>query len=140
MFTNNSLLTTALGLSNLTTTESYPIIPETEGVKKIDEDFNVARSNIDELIKTCMKTVSELGKLADQSQSARFYEALNGTLKTAIEANKALLEIHHEVRRTNILREPIATSTSPQNVTNQLFVGSTVELHKLISEMSNKDG
>lgn len=131
--TSNNLVK-ILGLTNMMKTEEE-VTPaaEANGQERIATDFDKSRTNINDLINITMVAVKNLEELADSSQNARYYEALNATLKTAVEANKALLEIHRELRETSIIRKPV------ENVTNQLFVGSTADLQTIVDNMKKKN-
>ena len=129
---SSNTISEAFGLTRMITDDQLPVVIENHGIEKMPGDFDKSRSNISELIDIAMKAIKNLHQLADTSQSARYYEALNATLKTAVEANKAAIEIHKEMREANIIKKP------PQQVNNNLYVGSTAELQKVIESMKDK--
>lgn len=125
----SNAISDAFSLTRLTIDENLPAEVEVGGEKKLPDDFDKARSNVLGIIDTTTKAVAELYNLATQSQSARFYEALNATLKTAVDANRSLLDMHETVRRTSIMKQPPA----PQSVTHNNLYITTSELQAMIS-------
>jgi hypothetical protein len=72
--------------------------------------------------------------VARQSQHPRAYEVLATMMNTMVGASKDLLDL--QAKKKKLLEDdPEAT---PQQVTNNLFVGSTAELQKYLKQ--NKDG
>lgn len=102
--------------------------------KELNDDFILARKNLLFVIETGSHAIEELNDLACASQHTKYYEALNATLKTMVDANKALLNIRKEAVEIDKERP------KQQNVTNQnLFVGSTAELLRMLQEVKKLD-
>lgn len=100
-------------------------------------DFTTARNNILALIDAGKISLDNLVSLASQAQHPRMYEVLAGLIKTLVDANKDLLEIQSKIRE-------IHNSDTPQNadnkiINNNLFVGSTHELQRMLKTLSNND-
>jgi hypothetical protein len=75
----------------------------------------------------------DLMDVARQSQHPRAYEVLSTMMNTLIGANKDLLDL--QAKKKKLLEaEPEANN---QQVTNNLFVGSTAELQKMIEQRRN---
>jgi len=98
----------------------------------IDDDYKYARENLKEIIDSAQQSIADLASIASTSESPRAYEVLSTMMKTIVDANKDLLDIHKSVKK---LKEDNNTS-APQNVTNALFVGSTSDLMKAIKDGS----
>ena len=96
----------------------------------IDDDYKYARENLKEIIDSAQQSIADLASIASTSESPRAYEVLSTMMKTIVDANKDLLDIHKSVKK---LKEDNNTS-APQNVTNALFVGSTSDLMNLIKD------
>lgn len=101
-------------------------------------DFESARANMHEVIQTNQEAMDKLMQIAEQSQHPRAFEVLAKLMDTQIQANKELLELQTKIREI----DAVEASTNPgsQTINNNLFVGSTAELQKMIKEMNNKDG
>ena len=98
----------------------------------VDDDYKYARENLKEIINSAQQSIADLASIASTSESPRAYEVLSTMMKTIVDANKDLLDIHKSVKK---LKEDNNTS-APQNVTNALFVGSTSDLMKTIKDGS----
>jgi hypothetical protein len=99
-------------------------------------DFDMARSNIREVITNGSEAIFKLTEIAEQSQHPRAYEVLAKLMDSVVNANKELLELQTKIRSIQASDSPI--SEKAQSVTNNLFVGSTAELQKVIAEMKMK--
>ena len=95
----------------------------------IDDDYKYARENLKEIIDSAQQSIADLASIASTSESPRAYEVLSTMMKTIVEANHGLLDIHKSVKK---LKED--TDSAPKNVTNALFVGSTSDLMKAIKD------
>jgi gas vesicle protein len=96
----------------------------------IDDDYKYARENLKEIIDSAQQSIADLASIASTSESPRAYEVLSTMMKTIVDANKDLLDIHKSVKK---LKEDNNTS-APKNVTNALFIGSTSDLMNLIKD------
>jgi|TARA_R110000796_G_scaffold65186_16_gene150811 hypothetical protein len=104
---------------------------KTEDTPEHERDFKYARQNFIDIIEKGSRALEELMDVAVQSQHPRAYEVLATTMKTLIDANKDLVEMS---RKNN--PEPEAKPTG--KVTNNLFVGSTNDLQKILRDMNNE--
>lgn len=95
----------------------------------IENDYKYARENIYNVIERGHDAINELMQEAKDSGNARMYEVLGQLIKTVGDQNQNLLNIHKQIK--DITKE---TRSSPKNVTNALFVGSTAELQKMLKD------
>jgi hypothetical protein len=95
----------------------------------VENDYKYARENIYNIIERGQDAISELMQEAKDSGNARMYEVLGQLIKTVGEQNQNLLNVHKQIK--DITKE---TKSSPKNVTNALFVGSTAELQKMLKD------
>jgi gas vesicle protein len=102
-------------------------IPSTDN--DIDDDYKYSRENLKEIIDSAQQSIADLASIASTSESPRAYEVLSTMMKTIVDANHGLLDIHKSVKK---LKED--TDSAPKNVTNALFVGSTSDLMKAIKD------
>jgi len=75
-------------------------------------------------------------QIADQSQQARAYEVVAILMKNLLDANKDLLAIQKSIREIKDIEKPTNNTTVNHN---NLFVGSTAELQKVIQDMRKND-
>lgn len=98
-------------------------------------DFEMARSNIHEVIQNGTYAIEKLAQIADSSQHPRAFEVLAKLMDTMLQANKDLMELQKQIRSITAADAP--TNDQAQQVTNNLFVGSTADLQKVIEEIKN---
>ena len=116
----NDLIAKSLGVP--------PIIDVEIEKKEVNDDFKFARENLITTINDTMEQIEELKDIAVRSQNARYFEALNGFLKTSIEANRELVGLH----KTN--QDIHGKTGGEQNpkVVNQTLIMTSTELLSLI--------
>lgn len=103
----------------------------TSSEQETDDDLKYVRKNLYDLIEKGHGAIDELLNIADQSQHPRSYEVLSGLVKTMVETNKELVNLHHEKQKLQGKPEqPVSSKT----VNNNLFVGSTSDLLKIIKD------
>jgi hypothetical protein len=131
---NNDPIGNALGISPITS-----VVKQLEKEANDDtakDDFTVARANIHNIIETGSDALDKLMQLAEQSQSARAYEVVAILMKNLLDANKDLLGIQKTIREIEDIEKPTNNTTVNHN---NLFVGSTAELQKVIKDMKKND-
>ena len=105
-----------------------PSLHETD--KEIDNDTKYVRQNFYDLIEKGHSAIDESLAVADQSQHPRAYEVLATMIKTMGDMNNDLLGMHEKKQKL--------TGEKPEDkketVNNNLFVGSTSELLKLMNK------
>lgn len=100
-------------------------------------DFDNARANIYEVIESGKEALFKLSMIAESSQQPRAYEVLAKLMETVIDANKDLLELQTKIRDIDTANTP--HNEAAKTINNNLFVGSTAELQKVLKELKNKD-
>jgi len=134
-FSNNSPITIESFLEPLQTTENNlsEIVSEASNedappVSHAQEDYEFARRQLRDLIVNGTSLLQDASSLASHGQQAEHYEVASAILGQVITANKELLGLsatHQKVTG--------ALATKNSKVTNNnLFVGSTAELLKLM--------
>jgi hypothetical protein len=115
---------------NIAPGENLPAVVEQKKTTQVDADFEYARENMMEVINKGQEALFDLMDVARQSQHPRAYEVLATMMNTMVGASKDLLDL--QAKKKKILEED--PSASPQQVTNNLFVGSTAELQKYLKQ------
>lgn len=135
MTQNNNPLSAALNLSPMSKVDPVKSIVAAAHDDSAKNDFEMARANIHEIIQNGSYAIEKLAQIADSSQHPRAFEVLGTLMKTMLDANKDLLDIQKKIRDISSADAP--TNDQAQQVTNNLFVGSTSELQKVIENMKN---
>ncbi len=100
-------------------------------------DFESARANLYEVIQTGKDAIDKLTEIAGQSQHPRAFEVLAKLMDTVVNTNKELLELQSKIREIDAKDSPI--NEKAQTINNNLFVGSTAELQKVLKDMKNNE-
>jgi len=132
---NNDPLGKALNLSPMKNEDTIKDIVAKAHDDSAKTDFEMARSNIHEIIQNGSFAIEKLSQIADQSQHPRAFEVLGSLMKTMLDANKDLLALQKQIREISASDAPI--NDEAKSVTNNLFVGSTTELQKMIENVKN---
>jgi hypothetical protein len=96
---------------------------------EIVQDFEVARDNIHDTIKTAQQAMTECAQIAEQSQGWQYYNTLASLLRASIEANRELMDVHKKKKELSY--------EVPQQVTNQVILTSA-DMLKLIKGNEDK--
>lgn len=98
-----------------------------------EEDFDVARANLHGILMNGQEALNRMVEIADQSQHPRAFEVVATLINSLTQANKDLLELSK--KKKDILGQ----TEEKKNVTNNLFVGSTAELQKMLKDMKSEE-
>ena len=130
----------SLGLEPLDDVVEGKVVQRTEVPTddKMNKDYEYARSNFYNVIESGTEALEQMLDVAKASEHPRAYEVVSTIMKTLVDANKDLVAMSTK----KVESEEKANSESPNGLTtnNNLFVGSTNELHQLIKDMKNSDG
>jgi len=129
-------LTKALDMNPLVVEEEkqeeiLPVVSEEN--TDAEQDFELARKNLQELAKKGNKALDELIMLAKNSEHPRAYEVVATLIKTLADTNKDLLDTRKKKIDIDKARGA-SPSGDAKTVNNNLFVGSTAELQKFLKE------
>ena len=131
---NSNPIDRALGLSPMVQTTAVSAILAKVYDDSAKEDFTFARANIREVVENANDAIAKLAVIADQSQNPRAFEVLAKLMDSAVSASKHLMEIQKDIRQID---KPNAQNSDEgkSQVTNNLYVGSTAELAKVITQL-----
>lgn len=106
--------------------------------KEEDNDLEFARQNYYDLLSKGSEALEEMIEVARATEHPRAFEVLSGMMKNVADINNSLVDLHKkkaEIQKSN------NNSQLPENptTTNNLFVGSTADLQKLLATNSMKD-
>jgi uncharacterized protein with gpF-like domain len=97
--------------------------------KKIESDFEYARTNMKQLIEKGMASLENAISLAESLDSPRGFEVVSTFAKQLAEMNKDLMDLHQQ--KKDAQKENI---TVKNNTTNAIYVGSTSDLQDLVNK------
>ena len=110
----------------LTVTKESRAVEVVESDQTTENDIEYARENLYHLAEKGKDALEELMEVATQSQHPRAYEVVGQLIKTLTDTNERIVDIQQKAK--NILSDP----KGPDKVTNNLFVGNTSELTRLL--------
>lgn len=136
MTANTNPINDALGIVPSPFTTTVSTIVANAKNDSANEDFTYARANIREVIQNGSDAIARMAQIADQSQNARDFEVLSNLMTTVVNASEKLLKVQKSIRELDKVDEP--RDQEAKQVTNNLFVGSTAELQKILANIKNK--
>lgn len=96
-------------------------------------DFETARANIHGMLMNGNDAMEKLAQIAESSQHPRAFEVLAKLMDTMLNANQKLLDLQTKIREIDSIDTPI--NDKAKTINNNLFVGSTAELQKVLQDM-----
>ena len=109
------------------------VIPESND--RIENDYDVTRNNLRELLSTGQAALTHALEVAKQSEHPRAFEVVGNLMKQLADVNQQLMDIHQQKAKLDAPKG-VSTKTGGDKVTNNaIFVGSTAELNKMIKKM-----
>ena len=126
---NNDPIGDALNMNPL-----QPLLSAAQKKSLVPTDYEYARGSMITVIEKGNEALSDMLSVAQQSQQPRAYEVVATLLKTIADTNKDLLELQKKHKDIENMDGP----QTPQKINNNLFVGSTSELQKLIKQQNEQ--
>ena len=113
--------------------EKKPIVVNDSDTRQEDRgvDYKYTRNTLYNLVERGQDAIEGILDLAKESEHPRTYEVAGQLIKTVADTSEKLLQIQKQMQDLEGQRG------NTQKTTNQLFVGSTAELQKLLKK---KDG
>lgn len=132
---SNSMINDTIG-DALGLTPMQEVLPKVKR-ESIDTvtDYQYARGNMLNILEKGNQALDGMLDVADQSQHPRAYEVVATLIKTLADTNKDLIEL---AKKTKEL-ERLDGVEAPQTINNNLFIGSTTELQKLLKKSNEQE-
>lgn len=111
-----------------------PELPTTRA-EEAENDYDYARKNMYDVIEKGTHALEELLGVATQSQHPRAFEVLATTMKTLVDANKELVQLSKKKVEEEKLNDEPQTGSGGNVTNNNLFVGTTHDLLKVLADM-----
>lgn len=109
-------------------------LPAVSNQEQVENDLEYARDNLYDVAEKGKDALYDMIDIARQSQHPKAYEALNQVLKTLIDVNTNIVEL--QIKKQKL--EKAKSNDMTQQITNNLFVGSTADLQQMLASMNNK--
>jgi len=100
--------------------------------KNIDNDYKYSRDTYYELVEKGKQSLELMMEVARESEHPRAFEVLSGMIKNISDVNDRLMDLNKKKKDIDKKEEVKKIA----NTTNNLFVGSTTELQKLLKNES----
>lgn len=139
---SDDIIKRALGMNDEPTAEDpKALIPyeiTSEESEAIDIDFDELHANLADLIAKGMDAVNEVILIAKQSQHPRAFEVLSTLMKTTADLSMHKIALHK--KKLDMKPKDAPHSKGVAGITNNnLFVGSTAELQKMLENLNKKN-
>lgn len=107
----------------------------TNETTEVQDDFEVSRKNLKVLLVQGETALMHALDVARQSEHPRAFEVVGNLVKQLADVNQQLLDLHRQKQK---LEEPGSSGSKDtgKTVNNNLFVGTTADLNKLIKDMT----
>lgn len=102
--------------------------------ESFDHDYNTSRSNLHALLQQGQDALYHALEVAKQSEHPRAFEVVGNLMKHLSDINHQLLDLHQ--KKQTLEKPKNEEKVSAPGVTNNaIFVGSTSDLSKMLSEL-----
>ena len=124
----------ALGIEYIPVVEEKEIkevkaVPATQ--EQADSDYALVRKNLKNIINQSEAAIEGILDVASESESPRAYEVVAQLIHSSLDANGKLMDLHKKMK--DLKKEE--GGSGPKSITNNsIYVGSTAELQKFLSE------
>jgi len=102
----------------------------TNDEKNIKDDFEYSRATYYELLEKGKESLMDMMEVARSSEHPRAYEVLSNLIKNMADVNDKLMELNKKKKDLDRKEE----TKQVGNTTNNLFVGTTADLQKLLRD------
>lgn len=103
---------------------------------KVSDDFEKSRENLYDLLQNGRSALMHALEVAKQSEHPRAFEVVGNLIKQLADINEQILDLHTKKQKLEDPKE--GKKDSPQTVNNNLYVGTTTDLNKLINDMKQE--
>lgn len=103
--------------------------------ENVDDDFEYSRRTYYDLIEKGQGALEEMMEVAKQLEHPRAFEVVSGMIKNISDVNDRLMDLHKKKKDYNKKDTPKSVDGTTNN---NLFVGSTVELQRMLQDMNKE--
>jgi hypothetical protein len=102
---------------------------------KIKSDFEYSRDTLYDLIQKGRNALEDMIEVARESEHPRAFEVLSGLIKNVADVNDKLMDLNKKHKEVHAKEE---SSKQVGNTTNNLFLGSTTDLQRMLQGQMKK--
>ena len=102
-----------------------------------DNDYEYTRETLYDLIEKGREGIEEMIEVARQSEHPRAYEVLATLIKDTAQTSEKLMDLHRKIQTIDQMMLPPPEQTG--NTTNNLFIGSTTELQRMLKDLNREE-
>lgn len=124
--TNNDTIGQALDLAPVSSQKTAPVNSD------VQDDYDFARANLINTISKGQEALDGILDVAQMSQHPRSFEVVATLINSLTAANKDLLDLSKK-------KKDLDGEAGAKTINNNLFVGSTAELQKLLKQQKDID-
>ena len=101
-----------------------------------DNDYEYTRETLYDLIEKGREGIEEMIEVARQSEHPRAYEVLATLIKDTAATSAQLMDLHRKIQQLDQMMLP---PPDKGNTTNNLFIGSTTELQRMLKDLGQNE-
>lgn len=102
---------------------------------RIKSDFEYSRDTLYDLIEKGRDALEDMINVARESEHPRAFEVLSGLIKNVADVNDKLMDLNKKHKEVHAKEE---SAKQVGNTTNNLFVGSTTDLQRMLQGQMKK--
>lgn len=102
---------------------------------RIKNDFEYSRDTLYDLIEKGRNALEDMINVARESEHPRAFEVLSGLIKNVADVNDKLMDLNKKHKEVHAKEE---STKQVGNTTNNLFVGSTTDLQRMLQGQMKK--
>ena len=102
-----------------------------------DNDYEYTRETLYDLIEKGREGIEEMIEVARQSEHPRAYEVLATLIKDTAQTSEKLMDLHRKIQTIDQMMLPPPKQEG--TTTNNLFIGSTTELQRMLKDLNNEN-
>lgn len=106
--------------------------------ENIDFDYDRSRDNLHGLLVQGQDALMNALEIAKQSEHPRAFEVVGNLIKQLADVNEQLLSLHDKKQKLDNPKGSEKKESGGNTTNNAIFVGSTNELNKILSDLNNK--
>ena len=99
-------------------------------------DYEYSRAVLYDLINKGRHALEDMIEVARESEHPRAFEVLSGLIKNTADVNDKLLDLNKKHKDINTEKAPVPVAGG---TTNNLFVGSTTDLQRMLQQHNKED-
>ena len=105
--------------------------------KNVDNDYKYSRDTYYELVEKGKQSLELMIEVARESEHPRAFEVLSGMIKNISDVNDRLMDLNK--KKKDFYKNDTKQIEGNNTTNNNLFVGSTTDLQRMLKNVSDND-